>query len=73
MQNIKTPYHRADYFIQNLNFNYFIEKKRWCVTEREREGEGSGRGHFSRPMEYFTGFIFIDYIFFNYISFQYLE
>jgi hypothetical protein len=32
--------HRADYFIQNLIFDYFIEKKRRCVTEREREGGG---------------------------------
>jgi hypothetical protein len=32
--------HRADYFIQNLIFHYFIEKKRGCVTERE-EGEGT--------------------------------
>jgi hypothetical protein len=36
-------YRRAnyEYFIQNLIFHYFIEKKRRCVTERERE---KGRG-----------------------------
>jgi hypothetical protein len=40
-----TPHHRADYFIQNLIFHYFVEKKRGCVAERERERERGGEGH----------------------------
>jgi hypothetical protein len=41
-----TLHHRADYFIQNLIFHYFIKKMRGCVTEREREREREkGRGH----------------------------
>jgi hypothetical protein len=39
MRNKKgTLHHRADYFIQNLICHYFIEKKRGCVTEKERRG-----------------------------------
>jgi hypothetical protein len=37
----RTLHHRADYFIQNLIFHYFIEKKRGCETERERGWEGT--------------------------------
>jgi hypothetical protein len=41
LRNEKIPLHqRAGYFILNLIFHYFIEKKRGCVTEREREGGG---------------------------------
>jgi hypothetical protein len=52
-----TLHHRADYFIQNLIFHYFIEKKRGCVKEREKERE-KGRGHFFRPMENVIGFFY---------------
>jgi hypothetical protein len=54
-----TLHHRADYFIQNLIFHYFIEKKRGRVTERGRE---EGGDTFLRPMEYVIGF-FINEIF----------
>jgi hypothetical protein len=33
-----TLHHRADYYIQNLIFHYFFEKKRGRVTEREGGG-----------------------------------
>jgi hypothetical protein len=49
-----TLHHRAGYFIQNLIFHYFIEKKRGCDRERERERGGDT---FLRPMEYVTGFL----------------
>jgi hypothetical protein len=62
-----TLHHRADYFIQNLIFHYFIEKKKGCVTEGERRG----RGTFLRPIRHTI--FFINDIFFNDISFQYLE
>jgi hypothetical protein len=62
-----TLHHRADYFIQNMIFQYFIEKKRGCVKERE-----GGEDTFLRPMQYVIGF-FINDIFLNDISFQYLE
>jgi hypothetical protein len=52
-RNKNTPHHREDYFIQSLGFNYFIEKKRGCVTEREGGGD-----NFSRPMEYVIGFFY---------------
>jgi hypothetical protein len=38
-----TLHHRADYFIQNSIFHYFVEKKKGCVCDREKEREG---GHF---------------------------
>jgi hypothetical protein len=53
-----TVHHRAEYFIQNFIFHYFIEKKRGCVTEREGGGDA-----FLRPMEYVTGFFYKLHIF----------
>jgi hypothetical protein len=51
-----------DYFIQNLIFDCFIEKKRGCVTE------GEGEDTFLSPMKYVIGFSFIKDIFFSDIS-----
>jgi hypothetical protein len=56
--------HGADYFIQNLIFHYFIEKKRGYVTERG--------GHFFEASGIRYRIFFINDTFFN-ISFQYLE
>jgi hypothetical protein len=50
----RTLHHRADYFIQNLIFHYFIEEKRGCDREREREGGGDT---LFRPIEYVIGFL----------------
>jgi hypothetical protein len=72
LRNKKTLHHRADYFIQNLIFHYFIGKKRGCVTERERE-ERRGRGHFFEAKGIRYRIFFIKDILFNDISFQYLE
>jgi hypothetical protein len=40
LRNERITFHlRADYFIQNWIFHYFIEKKGGCVTEREEGGD----------------------------------
>jgi hypothetical protein len=44
-------HHRAEYFIQNPIFHYFIEKKRGRMTERRVE-----LTLFMRPVEYVIGF-----------------
>jgi hypothetical protein len=63
-----TLHHRADYFIQNLIFHYFVEKKRGCVAKREGRG---GTLFEANGIRY--RIFFINDNFFNDISFQYLE
>jgi hypothetical protein len=48
-----TLHHRADYFIENFIFHYFIEENRGCDREREK-----GEGTLLRPMEYVIRFFF---------------